>query len=236
MAAIMRRGRPAQIAGLLVGLGMKGERPTELVGFAQTMRANAVPIRRRPAPCSTPAARVAIDPAPSIFPLPQRSFWRRAGCAWPSTATDRSRVNAAADVLEALGVNIQAGADTAAACLNEVGLAFLFAPTFHPAMKHAAQARRPRGARRRSTCSDRSRTRRARRGRSSGAAARIDRTAGTVALAARVRARRVVHGADGLDELSTTGYTKVSECRGLAVQTFYVHPADFGLVKATPRR
>ena len=44
----------------------------------------------------------------------------------------------------------------------------------------------------------------------------------------------MVHGADGLDELSTTGYTKVSECRGPAVQTFYVHPADFGLVKATP--
>ena len=44
----------------------------------------------------------------------------------------------------------------------------------------------------------------------------------------------VVHGADGLDELSTTGYTKVSESRGTAVQTFYVHPADFGLAKATP--
>ena len=41
----------------------------------------------------------------------------------------------------------------------------------------------------------------------------------------------VVHGADGLDELSTTGYTKVSECRNNAVQTFYVHPADFGLAK-----
>jgi anthranilate phosphoribosyltransferase len=44
----------------------------------------------------------------------------------------------------------------------------------------------------------------------------------------------VVHGADGLDELSTTGYTKVSECRGNSVQTFYVHPADFGLPKASP--
>ena len=44
----------------------------------------------------------------------------------------------------------------------------------------------------------------------------------------------VVHGADGLDELSTTGYTKVSESKGAAVQTFYVHPADFGLAKATP--
>src|SRR4030095_16759792 len=44
----------------------------------------------------------------------------------------------------------------------------------------------------------------------------------------------VVHGADGLDEISTTGYTKVSECRGGAVNTFYVHPADFGLPKARP--
>ena len=44
----------------------------------------------------------------------------------------------------------------------------------------------------------------------------------------------VVHGADGLDEISTTGYTKVSECRAGAVHTFYVHPSDFGLAKATP--
>ncbi len=44
----------------------------------------------------------------------------------------------------------------------------------------------------------------------------------------------VVHGADGIDEVSTTGYTKVSECRGGAVNTFYVHPADFGLPKSDP--
>ena len=44
----------------------------------------------------------------------------------------------------------------------------------------------------------------------------------------------VVHGADGLDEISTTGYTKVSECRGGAVNTFYVHPSDFKLPKAAP--
>ena len=44
----------------------------------------------------------------------------------------------------------------------------------------------------------------------------------------------VVHGADGLDEISTTGYTKVSECRGGAVNTFYLHPADVGLGKASP--
>jgi len=43
-----------------------------------------------------------------------------------------------------------------------------------------------------------------------------------------------VHGADGLDELSTTGYTKVSECREGSVQTFYVHPAEYGLAKASP--
>jgi anthranilate phosphoribosyltransferase len=44
----------------------------------------------------------------------------------------------------------------------------------------------------------------------------------------------VVHGADGIDEISTTGYTKVSECRDGAVKTFYLHPGDFGLAKATP--
>jgi anthranilate phosphoribosyltransferase len=140
-----------------------------------------------------------------------------------------------ADVLEALGVNIQATPDTAAACLNEAGIAFLFAPTFHPAMKHAAQARKDLGVRTAFNLLG-PLTNPARPTRQIVGVPRPELTellARSLSLLGSERAW-VVHGADGLDELSTTGYTKVSECKGTSVQTFYVHPADFGLAKATP--
>src|SRR5688572_20328921 len=149
MAAIMRgEAAPAQIAGLLVGLGMKGERPTELVGFAQTMRANALPIAANPGAvfdtCGTGGDRS------GTFNISTASAIVLAACGMRVAKHGNRSVSSqcgSADVLEALGVNIQAGADTAAHCLNEVGIAFLFAPTFHPAMKHAAQARKDLGVR-----------------------------------------------------------------------------------------
>ncbi|MEP6782794.1 MAG: anthranilate phosphoribosyltransferase, partial [Acidobacteriota bacterium] len=140
-----------------------------------------------------------------------------------------------ADVLEALGVNIQASPAVVEQCLNEVGVAFLFAPTFHPAMKHAGQARKDLGVRTAFNLLG-PLTNPARPTRQIVGVPRPELTellARSLSLLGSERAW-VVHGADGLDELSTTGYTKVSECRGTAVQTFYVHPADFGLAKTTP--
>ena len=237
MAAIMRgEAAPAQIAGLLIGLGMKGERPTELVGFARTMRANAVPIAATPGAvfdtCGTGGDRS------GTFNISTASAIVLAACGMRVAKHGNRSVSSqcgSADVLEALGVNIQAGADTAAACLNEVGIAFLFAPTFHPAMKHAAQARKDLGVRTAFNLLG-PLTNPARPARQLVGVPRPELTellARSLSLLGSERAW-VVHGADGLDELSTTGYTKVSECRGPSVQTFYVHPSDFGLVKATP--
>ena len=237
MAAIMRGdAAPAQIAGLLVGLGMKGERPAELVGFARTMRANAVPIAATPGAvfdtCGTGGDRS------GTFNISTASAIVLAACGMRVAKHGNRSVSSqcgSADVLEALGVNIQAGADTAAACLNEVGIAFLFAPTFHPAMKHAAQARKDLGVRTAFNLLG-PLTNPARPARQLVGVPRPELTellARSLSLLGAERAW-VVHGADGLDELSTTGYTKVSECRGSSVQTFYVHPSDFGLPKATP--
>ena len=237
MAAIMRgEAAPAQIAGLLIGLGMKGERPTELVGFARTMRANAVPIAAQPGAvfdtCGTGGDRS------GTFNISTASAIVLAACGMRVAKHGNRSVSSqcgSADVLEALGVNIQAGADTAAACLNEAGIAFLFAPTFHPAMKHAAQARKDLGVRTAFNLLG-PLTNPARPARQLVGVPRPELTelmARSLSLLGSERAW-VVHGADGLDELSTTGYTKVSECRGSSVQTFYVHPADFGLMKATP--
>src|SRR5919108_340078 len=120
-------------------------------------------------------------------------------------------------------------------CLNEVGVAFLFAPTFHPAMKHAAQARKDLGVRTAFNLLG-PLTNPARPTRQIVGVPRPELTellARSLALLGSERAW-VVHGADGIDEISTTGYTKVSECRDGAVHTFYVHPADFALAKAAP--
>jgi anthranilate phosphoribosyltransferase len=236
MAAIMRgEAAPAQIAGLLVGLGMKGERPHELVGFARAMRAAAVPLEKAPDELfdtcgtggdrsgtfniSTAAALVVAAAGVRVAKHGNRSVSSQCGSA---------------DALEALGVNIGAGPVVVRRCLDEAGIAFLFAPTFHPAMRHAAQARRelgvrtafnllgpltnPAGARRQIVGVPRPEL--------------TELMARALALLGSERAW-VVHGADGLDELSTTGYTKVSECRNGTVQTFYIHPAEYGLAKSS---
>jgi anthranilate phosphoribosyltransferase len=237
MAAIMKgEAAQAQIAGLLVGLSIKGERPTELVGFAQTMRANAIAITPPPGAvfdtCGTGGDRS------GTFNISTASAIVLAACGMRIAKHGNRSVSSqcgSADVLEALGVNIQAAPAAVEQCLRDVGVAFLFAPTFHPAMKHAAQARKDLGVRTAFNLLG-PLTNPARPTRQIVGVPRPELTellARSLSLLGSERAW-VVHGADGLDELSTTGYTKVSESRGESVQTFYVHPADFGLAKATP--
>lgn len=237
MAVIMKgEAAPAQIAGLLIGLSMKGERPAELVGFAQTMRANAVAIRPQPWPvfdtCGTGGDRS------GTFNISTASAIVLAACGLHVAKHGNRSVSSqcgSADVLEALGVNIQATPDIVERCLAEAGVAFLFAPTFHPATKHAGQARKDLGVRTAFNLLG-PLTNPALPGRQIVGVPRPELTellARALSLLGSERAW-VVHGADGLDELSTTGYTKVSECREQSVQTFYVHPADYGLAKATP--
>jgi len=138
-----------------------------------------------------------------------------------------------ADVLQALGVHVQMSPDTAGRCLDDAGIAFLFAPTFHPAMKHAAQARRDLGVRTAFNLLG-PLTNPARPSRQIVGVPRPELTELLARTLLALGAERawVVHGADGLDELSTTGHTKVSEVRAGTVHTFYVHPADYGLPKA----
>jgi anthranilate phosphoribosyltransferase len=236
MAAIMRgEAAPAQIAGLLIGLAMKGERPVELVGLARTMRANAVAVPAQQGlvfdTCGTGGDKS------GTFNISTAAAIVLAACGTRVAKHGNRSVSSrcgSADVLEALGVNVQATPDVVATCLDEVGIAFFFAPTFHPAMRHAAQARKDLGVRTAFNLLG-PLTNPASPTRQIVGVPRPDLTellARSLALLGSERAW-VVHGADGLDELSTTGYTKVSECRGNSVQTFYVHPADFGLAKAT---
>jgi anthranilate phosphoribosyltransferase len=119
-------------------------------------------------------------------------------------------------------------------CLAEAGIGFFFAPTFHPSFKHAGAARRALGVRTAFNLLGPLTN-------PAGATRQlvgVPRPEFTELIARSLRllgSERawVVHGADGIDEISTTGYTKVSECDGDAVKTFYLHPADVGLPKAS---
>jgi len=227
---------PAALAGLLSALAMKGERPAEIVGFARTMRANAVKL-------SSPAGEV-FDTCGTggdrsgTFNISSAAALVVAACGVKVAKHGNRSVSSrcgSADVFEQLGVNVAAAPAVVERTLRDAGIAFFFAPTFHPSMKHAAPTRRelgirtafnllgpltnPAGASRQIVGVPRSEL--------------TELLARALLMLGSARAW-VVHGADGIDEISTTGYTKVSECRDGAVHTFYVHPADFGFAKAAP--
>jgi anthranilate phosphoribosyltransferase len=230
------RAPAASLAALLAGLVMKGERPAEIVGFARTMREHSLKLaapagevfdtcgtggdRSGTFNISSAAAVVVASAGVKVAKHGNRSVSSRCGSA---------------DVFEHLGVNIAAAPAVVERTLHDANIAFFFAPTFHPSMKHAAQTRKelgirtafnllgpltnPAGARRQLVGVPRPEL--------------TELIAKSLMMLGSDRAW-VVHGADGIDEISTTGHTKVSECRSGAVNTFYIHPADFGVPKASP--
>ena len=237
MLEVMEGRAPAAwLAALLSVLAMKGERPAEIVGFAQTMRAHAVQLRA-PAgdvfdTCGTGGDRSGTFNISSVAALVVAASGVKVAKHGNRSVSSRC---GSADLFEQLGVNIVAPPAVVERTLNDAGIAFFFAPTFHPSMKYAAETRRelgirtvfnllgpltnPAGARRQIVGVPR--------------AELTDVLARSLLMLGSDRAW-VVHGADGIDEISTTGYTKVSECRAGAVHTFYIHPADFGISKALP--
>jgi anthranilate phosphoribosyltransferase len=229
------RAAPAALGGILSAMAMKGERPAEIVGFARTMRAHAVKLSRPVGDvfdtCGTGGDRSGtfnISSASAIVVAASGVTVAKHG-----NRSVSSRCGSA-DVFEQLGVNVAATPAVVERTLADARIAFFFAPTFHPAMKHAGPTRRelgirtvfnllgpltnPAGAARQIVGVPRSEL--------------TEPIARALMMLGSIRAW-VVHGADGIDEISTTGHTKVSECREGSVNTFYVHPADFGVAKAS---
>lgn len=222
---------PAQIASLLTALRLKGETVDEITGFARVMRARGRKItprfrrlvdivgtggdRRFTFNISTTAAFVVAGAGLMVAKHGNRSVSSRCGSA---------------DVLEALGVNLALGPDQVERCLEETGICFLFAPVFHEAMKYAITPRREIGIR------------------------TIFNLLGPLTNPAEAQVQvigvydpdltevfaqvlrslgtdraMVVHGEDGLDEITHTGRTKISELVNGEIRTYYLEPADFGL-------
>jgi anthranilate phosphoribosyltransferase len=230
------RATPAALGALLSALVMKGERPAEVVGFARTMRDHAVKLAAPPGEvfdtCGTGGDRS------GTFNISSAAALVVAACGVKVAKHGNRSVSSrcgSADLFEQLGVNISAPAPVVERSLHETNIAFFFAPTFHPSMKHAAPTRRelgirtafnllgpltnPAGARRQIVGVPRPEL--------------ADLVARALLMLGADRAW-VVHGVDGIDEISTTGYTRVLECRDGNVNAFYVHPAEFGIPKASP--
>ncbi|MCH2279662.1 MAG: anthranilate phosphoribosyltransferase [Vicinamibacterales bacterium] len=231
------RAAPAQIGGLLIGLAMKGERPDEIVGLARTMRANAVRLVSTRGEvfdtCGTGGDQSHTFNVSSVVALVL------AGCDVTVAKHGNRAVSSrcgSADLFEALGVNVAAAPVQVERCLDAVGIGFFFAPTFHPSMRHAGPARKALGVRTAFNLLG-PLTNPAGATRQLVGVPRPEHTeliARALALLGSERAW-VVHGADGLDEISTTGHTKVSECWRGVVNTFYVHPAEHGMPRAEMR-
>ena len=230
------RAQPAQIAGLLIALAMKGERPAEIVGLARTMRARATKLSRVPEDvfdtCGTGGDRAHTFNVSTIAALVVAASGVRVAKHGNRSVSSRC---GSADLFEALGVNVAAPPPVVERCLMEAGIAFFFAPTFHPSMRHAGPTRKDLGVRTAFNLLG-PLTNPAGASRQLVGVPRPELTELVARSLSLLGARRawVVHGADGLDEISTTGYTKVSECRDGAVNTFYLHPSDVGVPKATP--
>ena len=237
MTEIMQgRAAPSHIAGLLTGLAMKGERPSEIVGLARAMRAHAVPLSRRFDDvfdtCGTGGDRSGTFNISSCAAIVVAACGVAVAKHGNRSASSRT---GGADVYEALGIRISAPPPVVERCLAEAGIGFFFAPTFHPSMRHAATVRKELGVRTAFNLLGPLTN-------PAGASRQLvgvpkpeltELIARSLLLLGSTRAW-VVHGADGIDEITTTGYTKVSECRDGAVNTFYLHPADVGLPKSPP--
>jgi len=237
-AALMRRimegeATTAQIAGLLTALRMKGETAEEITGLVRTMRAFALQVEVDGPlldTCGTGGDRAGTFNVSTVSALVAAAAGARVAKHGNRAASGRC---GSADLLEAWGVAIDLGPSGVAACIDDVGIGFCFAQRFHPAMRHAMRARRelgiptvfnflgpltnPAGARHQTV------------GVSDPQIA--SRMAEVLAHLGAAHAL-VFHGADGLDELTTTGPSTIWEVRDGQVTRSRFDPADHGIPRA----
>jgi len=225
---------PSQISAFLTALRMKGETAEEIAGCARAMRAHATKVVTKQNPlidtCGTGGDGV------STFNISTVVAFVIAGAGIAVAKHGNRSVSSrcgSADVLEALGARIELGPEETARCLDEIGIGFLFAPRLHPAMKYAAIPRREVGIRTIFNLL----------GPLTNPASasiqllgvydpRLTETIAQVLSLLGTHCALVVHGADGLDELSTTGVNKVTQLRNGKITNYYLDPQELGLPSA----
>lgn len=224
----------AQIASFLTALSLKGETVEEVTGFARVMRQKVTPVRSSH-PLVVDTCGTGGDGA-GTFNISTAAALVVAGAGIPVAKHGNRSVSSrcgSADVLEALGVQIDLAPEETSRCLDQVGIAFLFAPLLHGAMKHAAGPRREIGIRTVFNILGPMTN-------PAGAGAQVlgvyePRLTGLMAgVLARLGTERafVVHGAGGLDEVSLAGPAVVSEVCNGAVRSSQLDPAEYGFAYA----
>lgn len=222
---------PAQIAAYLMGLRLKGETVEEIAGSVRAMRAKAIRISvgdpqvvdtcgtggdgAHTFNISTTTALVVAGAGLTVAKHGNRSVSSKSGSA---------------DVLSALGVKIDVSTERVAACIDEVGIGFLFAPLYHGAMKHCAGPRQEMGIRTMLNLLGPLTN-------PAGAAiqvigvyeGRLTSLLGNVLMHLGSQHCFVVHGMDGLDEITLTAKTRISEATGGILSNYLLDPAEFGL-------
>lgn len=245
MSAILAgQATDAQIAALLVALHMKGETVEEIVGFAEAIRAAAAPlnIHNSTLDVSGTERDALVDTcgtggdASNTFNISTATSFVVAGAGVRVAKHGNRSVSSqcgSADVMEALGININLPPSRVAACLENVGIAFLFAPAMHSAMKYVQPARRE--LRLRTVFNLLGPLTNPARASAQvvGVYSRdlVEKVAQSLCMLGLKRAL-VVHGSDGLDEITISGPTYVAEVRNGAVRTYSIQPEDFGLPRA----
>lgn len=226
----------AQIAALMVGLRIRGDTPEIIAGAAQAMREHFTSV--------DPHSEMVVDTCGTggdgahTFNISTGAALVTAGAGVTVAKHGNRSVSSrcgSADVLASLGVNIAIDAEAMSACLKEVGIAFLFAPSLHPAMKHAIGPRKEIGIRTLfnilGPLSNPAGTRNGVLG-----VYHRDLVPVLAEALAELGARHmfVVHGDDGLDEITTTTATYVGEVKDGTVRTYEIRPEDFGLPVSSP--
>jgi anthranilate phosphoribosyltransferase len=222
---------PAQIGALAIALRMKGETPEEIAAMAEAMRLRVPPIRTKRAPLldtcgtggdnagtfniSTTSAIVVASCGVAVAKHGNRAVSSRAGSA---------------DVLESLGVGLDLTPESAARSLDVLGISFLFAPNYHAALRHAARPRRELGVRTVLDLLGPLTNPAGARHQLVGVFANglVRRVAEVLRILGSERAW-VVHGLDGLDELTVFGLSHVAELHDGEIREFEVDPAPLGL-------
>ena len=232
MEQIMTGGATdAQIGGFLVALRCKGETVDEITGFAEVMRAKATPITGGREPLvdtcgtggdgsgtfniSTTVAFVAAGAGCTVAKHGNRAMSSKCGSA---------------DVLAELGVNVEASPEIVGKCLDEADIGFMFAPALHGAMKHAIGPRKELGTRTVfNVLGPLTNPAGARRQLIGVFASHLTETMAGVLGALGSERAFVVHGSDGLDEITLTGPSQVSELLDGEVRTYQISPEDYGI-------
>src|ERR1700731_955167 len=249
----------AQIAALLVALHMKGETVEEIVGFAEAIRAAAASLRFTSLAGEKDSETSALDvsgtgrdalvdssladtsgtggDASGTFNISTATAFVTAGAGVRVAKHGNRSISSkcgSADVMEALGVDIQLSPERGAQCLREVGICFLYAPDLHASMKQVQKVRRELRMRTMFNLLGPLTNPARASGQVVGVYAleMVEKLAEALSMLGLHRAL-VVHGLDGLDEITITGPTRVAEAREGTVRSYEVDPEEFGIKRAT---